>query len=502
MKFKWMKNQIRLTISDSNITSLEDLVFFPNLTELSIGNLTLNNLDGIEYCQKLSYFAIGIGSKIEDFSALSKLSRLTRVNSTSCINLDNLIEAVKNNPINEFGVYVLKNTSNMKKVGELNNLKILSISSENNISKMEGISNLKQLKSLSIINSKISKIEGIENLSELTLIDLRNNDIKKFTILSKNAKLNNIDLRSNPNLISDRNQYSSEQLDDINKIGLILDNNGTIYLDADKMQLFNNYTKLNLTNQNLTNLNCLKGMTGLTQLTLEHNNLLLEDEKDKRILKSMTKLETISLSYNFNLKDISVLNEMKSLKTVQIVSCNLNLNQIQDIINNITIFTTQETILTIVDCNNKENIENISLSLADIGTLPDFSVFKNLKKLSLGCLRAKENLNIEVISNCKKLENLTIGCSVHDKNIDFNGFNNLKNLNLNNVNLWTEDLKMIEPLKNNQNMIIDLRNNSITDASALLQFNTNTKIILQGNVNLTQESKNALKAKFGSNVSF
>ena len=53
MKFKWMKNQTSLTITDPAVNSLEDLVFFPNLEKITLDNLKLNNLNGIENCKKL-----------------------------------------------------------------------------------------------------------------------------------------------------------------------------------------------------------------------------------------------------------------------------------------------------------------------------------------------------------------------------------------------------------------------------------------------------------------
>ena len=49
---------------------------------------------------------------------------------------------------------------------------------------------------------------------------------------------------------------------------------------------------------------------------------------------------------------------------------------------------------------------------------------------------------------------------------------------------------------------IDLRNNSIIDATALLELKPSTKIDLSGNINLSQDSKNKLKERFGNNVTF
>ena len=85
---------------------------------------------------------------------------------------------------------------------------------------------------------------------------------------------------------------------------------------------------------------------------------------------------------------------------------------------------------------------------------------------------------------------------------DFKNMNNLIQLDLNKNNLWSEDLENLKALRNNTNLTINLSNNSIIDATALLELNPNTKINLTGNVNLSQDSKDKLKARFGNNVTF
>lgn len=85
---------------------------------------------------------------------------------------------------------------------------------------------------------------------------------------------------------------------------------------------------------------------------------------------------------------------------------------------------------------------------------------------------------------------------------DFKNMNNLIQLNLNKNNLWSEDLENLKALRNNTNLTINLSNNSIIDATALLELNPNTKINLTENVNLSQDSKDKLKARFGNNVTF
>ena len=73
---------------------------------------------------------------------------------------------------------------------------------------------------------------------------------------------------------------------------------------------------------------------------------------------------------------------------------------------------------------------------------------------------------------------------------------------MSNCSLWSEDLENLKNLKNNSNLTINLSNNAIIDTTVLLELNPNTKINLTRNVNLSQDSKDKLKAKFGNNVTF
>ena len=96
MKFKWMKNQTNLSISDSEIDSLQDLIFFPNLEKLSLENMTLYNLEGIENCIKIQKFYT-TSTEIKDYRKLSKLPVLNvfSVLYGKNVNLNNVIDSLK-----------------------------------------------------------------------------------------------------------------------------------------------------------------------------------------------------------------------------------------------------------------------------------------------------------------------------------------------------------------------------------------------------------------------
>lgn len=338
---------------------------------------------------------------------------------------------------------------------------------------------------LNLSNNKITKIEGIEKFSNLKTISLTGNNIEDITPLAKNTNLTSISLNNNANIDANRENYTGEKLIALNAIGKILDNGGNINLDIDKLKLFTNYTSLDLAQQNLENLKALDGLTELTSLSLTGNKLTLDDEESQNILKSMTKLKSINLRKNSKITDISFVNSLENLAFLNIYECS------------------NDTFLSIMNCN-EDIITKLDLCSPGYGhsiAVPDLSKFSKLTSLIL--LNDSSITDFSNISKIKSLETLNLSaCELYDRMIDFSNLSNLKTLSLSSNSLWTSDLENLKALRNLKNLSLNLSSNSIIDATALLELDSSTKINLKDNVNLTTESKNALKEKFGSNVSF
>lgn len=508
MKFEWMKNQTSLIIADTSVDSLEDLVFFPNLTSLTLGEYGSNippitSLDGIENCTKLTSITI-IHGTIKDYSALKYLNNLIYFNRRygQENEFDNIINCLKSSENLQTVRLSDMNISSMKRISELSNkLETIELST-NNISKIEGLENKINLNSLNLSNNKISEIEGLEDKKKLNSLNLSNNNIVDITTLSNNSALMSLNLIGNINIDANRDNYTGERLEALNKIGEILDKGGNINLDPDKLGLFRNYTSLNFTNKGLTSLEILEGMTELIDLNLFGNNLTLEDEKSQQILSNMTKLETLDLTGN-KITNIKALNNLKNLKKLKLEGTNNNVNlaEIENIISNLTGLTVStESLKTIVNCDVNK-ITNLTLSGGNLTELPNLSIFNKLITLTISGNQKITNLN--EISKIRNLQTLSlINTNLHGNMIDFSYLTNLTKLDLRNNTLWSEDLEYLKALKNNTNLTIDLSNNSIIDASALLVLNPNTKINLTKNINLSSESKQALTEYFGSNVTY
>lgn len=484
MKFKWMKNLKELTIDDPAVDSLQDLVFFPNLESLTLGNSEnvnkapqITTMDGVENCTKLTTLKIYYGPD-KDYSAVSKLSNLTNFIRFSGTDYENIIDG-------------LKTCKNLKTL-YLRSLKI------NNLKLINELNN--NINTIYLQNNNINKIEGLENFYNLERLYLSNNKITDITPLSANTSLKYLNLRGNSGIDGNKSNYTGERLEALNKIGEILDRGGIIYLDADKLGLFNNYTSLSLSGQNLTTLEILEGMTALTTLYISYNNITLEDEKSQEILKSMTNLKTLYLNNN-PVTNITAINTLKNLKDLNLDNTTVNLVEIEDIISNLNSLTvSNESLKTITNCDINK-ITKLMISSSGLTEIPNLSIFNNLTELKI-----THNQNITNFGEISKIASLQKLCltndNLHGRMIDFSKLTNLTYLDLQNNTLWSEDLENLKALKNNIGLTIDLRNNSIIDASALYELNPSTKIDLRNNVNLTQESKSELRRIFGSNVQF
>ena len=591
--FKWMKTQTSLEIpADENIDNLEDLVFFPNLTKLTI-NYSINilkSLSGIENCRKLNQLDLiatstqvnGIAPQAEySFEPLGALTNLTELNfqrasvsdknwnslidnisglknletlncgaigrgvlisavpgidkltqlknlSLCCDNLSNIPRGLNklknlnslvilsyitkieniNNLTNltslEIRSYAQSSITEITGLDNLNKLETLNLNS-NKITEIKGLDNLNKLETLMLSGNKITEIKGLDNLSNLKTLDLSNNQITDITPLYKNTNLMTLNLKGNTGIEGYRSRYSNEQLEKIDIIGEILDRGGKIDIDADKLGLFNGYTSLDLNNLGLTDLSILEGKTKLTTLNLSNNQITLSDEKSRKILASLTELKSLSLNNN-NLSDISAINSLTKLTELYLSgdNNNVNLKQIEDRISSLNSFACNETTFkTITNCTPSK-ITKITFSWGGFsGALPED--LSKLTSLATFDLPACSITNLSPLSDVTSLKTLNLrNVSLHERldEIDFAKLTGLTYLRSDACGLWDVDLVNLLGLKDNEDLILELSNNAIIDARVLLQFNTTCKIWLAGNQNLSQESKDALNAKFGTNVRF
>ena len=503
MKFKWMKNQTHLSLYNMDLNNLEDLIFFPNLTSIEMGNMNLESFSGIENCSKLKMFQI-VDIKAKDYGALSLLKRLETVYVQGLVNLKDIVNNIKEfENLQKLTIYSaqLENFDSLRELKSVETLNTLNLG-VNKIKDIKFLKDFKNLTSLDLSRNLITDITPLKSLTKLRTLNLTTNNIKDITSLAENKELMYLHLKGNPQIEGDRSKYSEEGIRALDEIGKILERNGNLSLDSNQLGLFNNYKNIDLSYQSLTNLEVLDGFNQLVSLNLNSNKLTLEDKRSQEILSNMTNLDSLYLQSN-QLTDISAINNLKNLKILYIEgNDNVNLAQIEDIISNLSnLRLSTEALKTIKNCNS-EKINKLKIDYSsNVTEIPDLSKFNNLQVLSMISLTKVKDFS--KISNIASLKNLSlIGNNLHGRMPDFLNLKNLEILSLTGCSLWSEDLEKLKGLKDNTNLIINLQNNSIIDATALLELNPSTRIDLKGNVNLSQDSKDKLKARFGNNVTF
>ena len=503
MKFKWMKKQTNLRLTNLKLDSLEDLIFFPNLISINIENMNLENFEGIENCRNLKNISL-IDTINKNYIGLNSLKNIETIYVQGFVNLKEIIKNIKGyTKLQNLTIYSaqLENIELLRELKDMETLSNLKLG-VNKIKNIEPLADLKNLTELDLRSNLITDISPLKELTKLKTLNLTNNNIKDITPLEANKELIHLSLKGNLQIEGDRSKYSEEGIKALDEIGKILERNGTIYLDSKQLGLFNNYKNINLSSQNLTDLEILNGFNQLENLNLSFNKLTLEDIKSQEILSNMRNLKYLYLENNL-LTDISAINNLRNLKILYIGgNDNIDLSQIEDIISNLdNLRLSTEALKTIKNCSS-EKITKLNISNSSFVTeLPELSQFKNLESLYMTSLIRVTNFS--TVSNLSSLINLSLSANnLHNKLIDFSKLTNLKNLSLSNCSLWSEDLENLKALKNNTNSVINLSNNAIIDATALLELNPSTRIDLKGNVNLSQDSKDKLKARFGDNVKF
>ncbi len=200
-----------------NAGTLADLVHLPNLTQLEIYNLEIDNLDFLSTLLKLETLNLsGSSFSAEDMAfiaALPSLKSLTLAdcslstidyleNAWSLTELDLSYNTIRN-------LDVLKTMPNLKRLylqhNAVNSLDILSSLHDlevlnvgfNAVSSLASLDGNSQLTELIADNNQLTDLKGLRNLSKLTVLSVDYNNISDVSALTKNTQLKNLSIASN-----------------------------------------------------------------------------------------------------------------------------------------------------------------------------------------------------------------------------------------------------------------------------------------------------------------
>lgn len=176
------------------------------------------------------------------------------------------------------------------------------------------------------------------------------------------------------------------------------------------------------------------------------------------------------------------------------------MKDIEDVISNIELNVRNWS--TLLNCDSSK-ITKLSASWNTIESIPELKKFDKLEEIKISNCTINQKNSIKNISDTINLKRLTLSnCNLEEIPIDFSNLKSIQQINLNGNYITSKELSKLEALKDIKNLNIELRENSIIDANSLLKLDSSSRIDLRNNVNLSQQSKDKLKEKFGDNVKF
>lgn len=437
----------------SHITNLNGISELIVLQELTLKNLTIPNLDGIESCNILKqvYF---INSKLTDSNGYEKLGTVLDLQKLFLKFDKNFSEADSNgqieklslglsnatnlNKLEYFGIFGTEefiNTRNEFSYDYTNGKYSYSSNVENNVTDISSLDkvakNIKSsIKVIYMNNNRISSIGGLKNFSSIEELDIMNNrSLINLTglenhstikyLIAQNTAIENIDgltgcnnIESaifNTSNIKSLNGLASEKLN-------VLDIKNSKITDIESLTQSKNLTYLQLeNNKDLSKIDSIKVCSKINNLYLGGNTALdetvLSSVEFQNIIKQCGTNYSLDGKYgllflnqekvdltNSNLTDgdLELLRGKTNIKGIKLTgNPNLSNTKIEEIL----------ATLTKLECVSLYNVSQAT-SLEFVNKLT------NLVELDL---RGTNVIDLSVLENLANLNKLTIGCLILDK---------------------------------------------------------------------------------------
>ena len=437
----------------SHITNLNGISELIVLQELTLKNLTIPNLDGIESCNMLKqvYF---INSKLTDSNGYEKLGTVLDLQKLFLKFDRNFSEADSNgqikklslglsnatnlNKLEYFGIFGTEefiNTRNEFSYDNTNGKYSYSSNVDNNVTDISSLDkvakNIKSsIKVIYMNNNRISSIEGLKNFSSIEELDIMNNrSLINLTglenhstikyLIAQNTAIENIDGLTGCNNIESA-IFNTSNIKSINGLASeklnVLDVKNSKIMDIESLTQSKNLTYLQLeNNKDLSKIDSIKVCSKINNLYLGGNTALdetvLSSVEFQNIIKQcgvnysldgkygllFLNQEKVDLT-NSNLTDgdLELLRGKTNIKGIKLTgNPNLSNTKIEEIL----------ATLTKLECVNLYNVSQVT-------NIEFVNKLTNLIELDL---RGTNVIDLSVLENLANLNKLTIGCLILDK---------------------------------------------------------------------------------------
>ena len=308
------------------IRNLAGLEYATNLTELRLGSNRISDVTPLAGLTSLSSLDLS-GNWISDVTPLAGLTSLTSLNL-----MGNRISDVT--PLAGLtGLTDLRLGANwisdVTPLAGLTNLRLL-ILHRNSVSDVKPLAGLTNLTGLFLGNNEISDVKPLDGLTRLTGLSLGNNEISNIAPLTGLTSLSSLDLRDNPLNYQATGNIETLRSSGVKWIGFTPTVDDVPIQDALLRERINkalgseraadavitsaemlSLTRLNARGSRGSRIVDLRGLSyavNLTRLDLADNNVT-----DVSPLSGLTKLEHLYFAGNHNLADITVLSGLSEL---------------------------------------------------------------------------------------------------------------------------------------------------------------------------------------------
>ncbi len=481
-----LTNLTTLGLTDNSISDISTLQNLTNLTTLGLDDNSLSDISPLENLTNLRYLTLAKNS-ISDYGPLRRLIAAIEA-AGGRLHLDITIPPPIDPPLSERTrqvrdaiVAAVSGVSSADDVTATHLAAITSLSldnkgittlqtgdfdgltsltrlslGDNSISDISTLQNLTNLTLLDLSYNPLSDISPLQNLTNLTLLDLTDNSIGDISPLQNLTNLTTLYLSYNP--LSDISPL--QNLTNLRYLYLI-DNS---IIDISPLQNLTNLTWLLLSYNSIIDISPLQNLTNLTLLHLPDNSII-----DISALQNLTNLTTLDLSDN-SISDISALESLTNLGRL-----NLRGNTISD-------YGPLLRLIAAIEAADRSLDLDITIPI-DPPLSERTRQVRDAIVAAVPGVSSADDVTAAHLAAIKELDIRESGISSLQAG-DFNGLTALTDLDLRN-----NSLSDISALQNLTNLTyLTLRDNSLSDISALHNLTSLTDLNLGNNTSLSDIS--------------